>query len=138
MEGEIISVLGPSGCGKSTLLNIIAGILPLDGGEVSIHQSIVSAPGKMVPTEKRNINMVFQDFALWPHMKARDNILYGLKVKKLPKKEMENRLNEVVSLLHLEGLLDQFPSELSGGQQQRVAIARALVTKPSSFFWTSR
>lgn len=130
MEGEIISVLGPSGCGKSTLLNIIAGILPLDGGEVSIHQSIVSAPGKMVPTEKRNINMVFQDFALWPHMKARDNILYGLKVKKLPKKEMENRLNEVVSLLHLEGLLDQFPSELSGGQQQRVAIARALVTKP--------
>lgn len=84
-ENKITAFIGPSGCGKSTLLNIIAGILPLDGGEVSIHQSIVSAPGKMVPTEKRNINMVFQDFALWPHMKARDNILYGLKVKKTTK-----------------------------------------------------
>lgn len=75
--------------------------------------------------------MVFQDFALWPHMKARENILYGLKVKKLGKEEMESRLNEVVSLLHLEGLLEQYPSELSGGQQQRVAIARALASKPA-------
>lgn len=132
-EGEIISVLGPSGCGKSTLLNIIAGILPLDGGTVAIHGQQVSAAGKMVAIQDRSINMVFQDFALWPHMKARENILYGLKVKKLGKEEMESRLNEVVSLLHLEGLLEQYPSELSGGQQQRVAIARALVTHPSLF-----
>jgi len=103
-EGEIISVLGPSGCGKSTLLNIIAGILPLDGGTVAIHGQQVSAAGKMVAIQDRSINMVFQDFALWPHMKARENILYGLKVKKLGKEEMESRLNEVVSLLHLEGL----------------------------------
>lgn len=130
-EGEIISVLGPSGCGKSTLLNIIAGILPLDGGVVCIHGKEVSSVKGMTPTESRNINMVFQDFALWPHMKARDNILYGLKIKKTDKAEMEARLNEVVSLLHLEGLIDQYPSELSGGQQQRVAIARALITKPS-------
>ena len=130
-EGEIISVLGPSGCGKSTLLNIIAGILPLDGGTVAIHGQQVSAAGKMVAIQDRSINMVFQDFALWPHMKARENILYGLKVKKLGKEEMESRLNEVVSLLHLEGLLEQYPSELSGGQQQRVAIARALITKPA-------
>lgn len=130
-EGEIISVLGPSGCGKSTLLNIIAGILPLDGGVVCIHGNEVSSVKGMTPTESRNINMVFQDFALWPHMKARDNILYGLKIKKTDKAEMEKRLNEVVSLLHLEGLIDQYPSELSGGQQQRVAIARALITKPS-------
>lgn len=130
-EGEIISVLGPSGCGKSTLLNIIAGILPLDGGVVCIHGKEVSGVKGMTPTESRNINMVFQDFALWPHMKARDNILYGLKIKKTDKAEMEERLNEVVSLLHLEGLIDQYPSELSGGQQQRVAIARALITKPS-------
>ena len=130
-EGEIISVLGPSGCGKSTLLNIIAGILPLDGGAVWIHGNEVSGEKGMVPTEKRNINMVFQDFALWPHMSARDNILYGLKIKKTNKEEMEERLKEVVSLLHLEGLIDQYPSELSGGQQQRVAIARALITKPA-------
>ena len=130
-EGEIISVLGPSGCGKSTLLNIIAGILPLDGGAVCIRGKEVSGAKGMLPTEKRNINMVFQDFALWPHMSARDNILYGLKIKKTEKKEMEERLNEVVSLLHLEGLIDQYPSELSGGQQQRVAIARALITKPA-------
>ena len=130
-EGEIISVLGPSGCGKSTLLNIIAGILPLDGGVVCIHGKEVSGVKTMTPTESRNINMVFQDFALWPHMTARDNILYGLKIKKTEKDEMELRLNEVVSLLHLEGLIDQYPSELSGGQQQRVAIARALITKPA-------
>ena len=129
-EGEIISVLGPSGCGKSTLLNIIAGILPLDGGTVAIHGQQVSAAGKMVAIQDRSINMVFQDFALWPHMKARENILYGLKVKKLGKEEMESRLNEVVSLLHLEGLLEQYPSELSGGQQQRVAIVRSLCMNP--------
>lgn len=130
-EGEIISVLGPSGCGKSTLLNIIAGILPLDDGQVIIHNEEVSSTKKMVPIEKRNINMVFQDFALWPHMKAKDNILYGLKVKKQDKKIMDERLHEVESLLHLEGLLEQYPSELSGGQQQRVAIARALITNPT-------
>ncbi len=130
-EGQVISVLGPSGCGKSTLLNIIAGILPLDDGSVTIYGKEVSSRGKMVSIEERNINMVFQDFALWPHMKARDNILYGLKVRKVDKDEQEKRLKEVVSLLHLEGLLNQFPAELSGGQQQRVAIARALITKPA-------
>lgn len=130
-EGEIISVLGPSGCGKSTLLNIIAGILPLDEGSVYIGGIEVSGKRTMVPAEKRNINMVFQDFALWPHMKARDNVLYGLKVKKTGDKEMEELFHQVVSLLHLEGLMDQYPSELSGGQQQRVAIARALITKPA-------
>ncbi|MCD7836304.1 MAG: ABC transporter ATP-binding protein [Lachnospiraceae bacterium] len=130
-EGEIISVLGPSGCGKSTLLNIIAGIQNLDDGEVWIYDKEVSSRQKTLRIEERNINMVFQDFALWPHMKARDNILYGLKVKKTGKAQMEERLEEVVSLLHLEGLLEQYPSELSGGQQQRVAIARALITKPA-------
>lgn len=130
-EGEIISVLGPSGCGKSTLLNIIAGIQNLDNGEVWIGGKEVSSRKKTLSIEERSVNMVFQDFALWPHMKARDNILYGLKVKKVDKAEMEKRLTEVVTLLHLEGLLDQYPAELSGGQQQRVAIARALITKPA-------
>ncbi len=130
-EGEIISVLGPSGCGKSTLLRIIAGILPLDEGCVYIRDNIVSSAKVSVATEKRDINMVFQDFALWPHMKVKDNILYGLKIKKLAKEEMENRLEELVALLRLEGLMDRYPAELSGGQQQRVAIARALITKPT-------
>ena len=130
-EGEIISVLGPSGCGKSTLLNIIAGIIGLDDGTVCIRDKVVSAPNQCLPIENRNINMVFQDFALWPHMRAKDNILYGLKVKKAGKQEMQKKLEEVVALLHLEGLLEHYPSELSGGQQQRVAIARALVSKPA-------
>lgn len=130
-EGEIISVLGPSGCGKSTLLNIIAGILPLNAGQVFVRGKEMSSPHKVVPIEQRDMNMVFQDFALWPHMKARDNIIYGLKVRKTDKAQMQEKLHEVETLLHLEGLLDQYPAELSGGQQQRVAIARALITNPS-------
>lgn len=130
-EGEIISVLGPSGCGKSTLLNIIAGILPLNEGQVFVRGKEMSSPHKVVPIEQRDMNMVFQDFALWPHMKARDNIIYGLKVRKTDKAQMQEKLHEVETLLHLEGLLDQYPAELSGGQQQRVAITRALITNPS-------
>lgn len=130
-EGEIISVLGPSGCGKSTLLNIIAGILHLNAGQVFVRGKEMSSPHKVVPIEQRDMNMVFQDFALWPHMKARDNIIYGLKVRKTDKAQMQEKLHEVETLLHLEGLLDQYPAELSGGQQQRVAIARALITNPS-------
>lgn len=130
-EGEIISVLGPSGCGKSTLLRIIAGILPLDEGTVRIRGQEVSGPHHNLPAEKRGINMVFQDFALWPHMKIEDNITYGLKIQKVDKEECRKRLDEIVSLLHLDGLLGRYPAELSGGQQQRVAIARALITKPS-------
>ncbi|HIX24179.1 MAG TPA: ABC transporter ATP-binding protein [Candidatus Lachnoclostridium avicola] len=130
-EGEIISVLGPSGCGKSTLLRIIAGILPLDEGVVRIRGQEVSGAHHSLPPEKRGINMVFQDFALWPHMKVEDNITYGLKIQKIAKEECRRRVDEMVGLLHLDGLLNRYPAELSGGQQQRVAIARALVTKPS-------
>lgn len=130
-KGEIISVLGPSGCGKSTLLNIIAGILDIEEGRVILNGKEISSPRHMVPIAKRDMNMVFQDFALWPHMTARENILYGMKLKKTEPSVMEKKLQETVSLLHLEGLMDQYPSELSGGQQQRVAIARALIMSPS-------
>ena len=130
-EGEIISVLGPSGCGESTRLRIIAGILPLDEGVVRIRGQEVSGAHHSLPPEKRGINMVFQDFALWPHMKVEDNITYGLKIQKIAKEECRRRVDEMVGLLHLDGLLNRYPAELSGGQQQRVAIARALVTKPS-------
>ena len=85
-KGEIISVLGPSGCGKSTLLNIIAGILPINEGHVLLNGVEVTSPGKMTPIEKRDLNMVFQDFALWPHMTARENVLYGLKLRKTCRK----------------------------------------------------
>lgn len=129
-EGEILSVLGPSGCGKSTLLKIIAGILPLDDGCVMIDETIVSSKKNVLPTEKRNINMVFQNFALWPHMTVKQNILFGLKIKKIDAQEMDERMEELIELLHLEGLINRYPAELSGGQQQRVAIARALITKP--------
>ena len=130
-KGEIISVLGPSGCGKSTLLNIIAGILPINEGQVLLNGVEVTSPGKMTPIEKRDLNMVFQDFALWPHMTARENVLYGLKLRKISKQEQEEKLQKMVDLLHLNGLMEQYPAELSGGQQQRVAIARALIMSPS-------
>lgn len=130
-EGEIISVLGPSGCGKSTLLRIISGITGLDNGTVSIKDKVVSSKKVNIPTEKRDINMVFQDFALWPHMDVYHNITFGLKIQKQTEQEIKEALTEVVELLHLEGLIKRYPSELSGGQQQRVAIARALITRPT-------
>ena len=130
-KGEIISVLGPSGCGKSTLLNIIAGMLDINAGKVLLNGVEVTTPKKIVPIEKRDLNMVFQDFALWPHMSAKENVIYGLKLKKTDPKIIEDKLEKMVELLHLQGLMDQYPSELSGGQQQRVAIARALIMSPS-------
>ena len=129
-KNEIISVLGPSGCGKSTLLNIIAGMLSPDGGRVIMNGQVISEAGKVLPPEKRHMNMVFQDFALWPHMTAYDNIAYGLKRSKTGKEEIEERVQELLKLLHLEGLEKRYPAELSGGEQQRVAIARALVNNP--------
>ena len=130
-KGEIISVLGPSGCGKSTMLNIIAGILSINDGRVILNGKEVTTSKYMMPIEKRDLNMVFQDFALWPHMTARQNILYGLKLHKTDQASCNAKLEQMVSLLHLNGLMDQYPAELSGGQQQRVAIARALVMNPA-------
>ncbi len=129
-KNEIISVLGPSGCGKSTLLNIIAGMLMPDGGSVSVRGEKISEKGKALPPEKRRMNMVFQDFALWPHMNAYENIAYGLRRAKEKDGGIRERVDELLALLHLEGLEKLYPAELSGGQQQRVAIARALITKP--------
>ncbi len=129
-KNEIISVLGPSGCGKSTLLNIIAGMLPPDGGSVVLSGQCISDTGRMLAPEKRNMNMVFQDFALWPHMNAFENIAYGLRRRKKSEKEIEEKVQEKLGLLHLRGLEKRYPAELSGGQQQRVAIARALITEP--------
>ncbi|GAA0371447.1 ABC transporter ATP-binding protein [Bacillus horti] len=129
-EGEIICILGPSGCGKSTLLQQIAGIQQPYEGEIYMNQTLVANKKRSLPPEKRQINMVFQDYALWPHMSVYENIVYGLKRQKISAKEREIRVNELVELLNLHGLLQRLPAHLSGGQQQRIGIARALATKP--------
>lgn len=130
-RGERICILGPSGCGKSTLLQMVAGLTQASSGSLFIDGQPVEQGSHYVPPEKRPINMVFQDYALWPHMTVRQNMAYGLKRQKVSKQELDARLERLQKLLRLEGLLDRRPSELSGGQQQRVGIARALATEPS-------
>lgn len=129
-KGEIISVLGPSGCGKSTLLSLVAGLAQPDEGSIHLNGEMIASRNMLLPPEKRGINMVFQDYALWPHMNVADNIGYGLKRMKLDHGESNSRTQELLSLLRLEGLEKRLPPQLSGGQQQRVAIARALATRP--------
>lgn len=128
--GERICILGPSGCGKSTLLQLIAGLSPIDGGTVEMDGITVESGRRAVPPEKRPVNMVFQDYALWPHMTVRQNIAYGMKRRKVAKHELNRRLLRLEQMLKLDGLLDRLPAQLSGGQQQRVGIARALATEP--------
>ncbi len=125
-NGEFVSLLGPSGCGKTTLLRMIAGLETIDGGELYIGGKLYNN----MPSQKRKIAMVFQSYALFPHMSVRKNILFGLKINKVPQAEMSQKLNWVVNLLHLKGLEERFPREISGGQRQRVALARALVLDP--------
>lgn len=127
-EGEIISVLGPSGCGKSTLLQLVAGLIPPDDGEIRLKGETIASSRTMVPPEKRNVNMVFQDYALWPHMNVFDNVAYGL--NRMSREDKSTRVRELLQLLHLDNLEQRLPPQLSGGQQQRVAIARALATRP--------
>ena len=125
-NGEFFSLLGPSGCGKTTIIRMIAGFESPNGGDILIDgKSIVN-----IPIEKREIGVVFQNYALFSNMKVKDNIIYGLKIRKKPKKEIEEILNYYLNLMGLEKLSDRFPHELSGGQQQRVALARALAIKP--------
>jgi putative spermidine/putrescine transport system ATP-binding protein len=126
-RGEFMTLLGPSGCGKTTLLNLAAGFFSPDGGDIRIGGERVND----VPTYKREIGMMFQNYALFPHMSLADNIAYGLKVRHVPKKERDRRVDEVLALVRLTGLEGRKPRQLSGGQQQRVALARALVINPT-------
>lgn len=126
-EGEFVSLLGPSGCGKTTTLRIIAGLLEKSSGEVVINGNNV----ENVPVHKRNNGMVFQNYALFPHMTVAQNVEYGLKQQKVPRAERKKKVKEGLELVHLEWLGDRYPKQLSGGQQQRVALARALVLKPN-------
>ena len=130
-EGEFFVILGPSGCGKSTLLNIVAGLEDPTSGEVWIGGKLVARPGFSLPPKERGVAVVFQSYALYPHMSVRENIAFPLKVAGLEKKEIERRVQEVASMLGIENLLEARPSELSGGEKQRVAIGRAIVKEPS-------
>ena len=128
--GEVLCLLGPSGCGKTTTLRLIAGFLTPDGGEILLDGGRLSAPGAVVPPEKRRMSMLFQSFAVWPHLTVFDNVAYGLRVKRYAKPEIAGKARAALSLVHLHGLEGRYPGELSGGQQQRVALARALVVNP--------
>lgn len=125
-SGSLVSLLGPSGCGKSTTLNLIAGLIKPTEGEIYFNDKNMND----VEPENRNIGMVFQNYALYPHLTVFKNIIFPLKMKKVPKKEAEYKVNEIAKLVKIEELLHRKPKELSGGQQQRVAIARALVKEP--------
>lgn len=127
-EGEILCLLGPSGCGKTTVLRAIAGFEPVRSGEIVLSGRVVSSPSETVPTEHRRVGMVFQEYALFPHLRVADNIAFGL--HHLPRAEQKRRVEEMLCLTGLEGFERRYPHELSGGQQQRVALSRALVQNP--------
>jgi iron(III) transport system ATP-binding protein len=130
-DGEFLAVLGPSGCGKTTLLRLVAGFEKVSGGEIRIGNDLVSNAGGSVPPEKRRVGIVFQNYALWPHMTVAENVGYSLKVAKVDKATAHQRVTEALALVNLEGLGDRRPANLSGGQRQRVALARCLVAAPS-------
>ncbi len=124
--GEFIALLGPSGCGKSTALNCLAGLLPLSSGSIWLDERRIDG----LPPEQRGFGMVFQNYALFPHMTVRDNVAFGLKMRKTPRPELRRRVDEAMALVRLEDQATKLPAQLSGGQQQRVAIARAVVYEP--------
>lgn len=130
-KGELIVLLGPSGCGKTTTLRCIAGLTRPDEGEIILDGKVLSSSTEMIPPHKRDLSMVFQSYALWPHKTVFENIAYGLKLKKLAPNLIKTKVKEVLSLLRIPKLEERYPSELSGGQQQRIAVARALALEPS-------
>lgn len=129
-EGEILSLLGPSGCGKTTILRMLAGLVKPDGGSIQVGSRVFFDERREVAVEDRQIGMVFQDYALWPHMTVAKNIAFGLRLKRVPGEEIRRKVEELLELVNLPGLGQRYPYQLSGGQQQRVAVARALATEP--------
>ena len=125
-EGEFFTLLGPSGCGKTTLLRMVAGFNSIEGGTISFNGKVIND----IAPSKRNIGMVFQNYAVFPHMTVRENVAYGLENRKIPKKEIKERVDEILETVKITQYADRLPERLSGGQQQRVALARAIVIKP--------
>ena len=124
--GEFFTLLGPSGCGKTTLLRMIIGFNSIEGGEIRVDGKVIN----QIPTNRRNMGMVFQNYAVFPHMSVRDNVTYGLKTRHVPKAERYKRADEILKLVKIDDYADRMPTQLSGGQQQRVALARAIVIQP--------
>ena len=124
--GEFFTLLGPSGCGKTTLLRMIIGFNSIEGGTISVDGEVVNK----IPTNLRNMGMVFQNYAVFPHMSVADNVAFGLKTRKIPKEQIAKAVDEILDVVKIKHLRDRMPSELSGGQQQRVALARAIVIHP--------
>ena len=131
LDREFVTLLGPSGCGKTTLLRLIAGFMAPDDGTIRVGTTTLSTPARVVPPEQREMGMVFQSYAVWPHKTVSQNVAFGLEVRKVPRTEIQDRVTAVLDLVNLAGLERRYPNELSGGQQQRVALARSLVVEPS-------
>ena len=131
-HGQLVCLLGPSGCGKTTTLRLIAGFIEPSAGEIMVGGRMLSSPARTVPPEGRNMSMIFQSYALWPHMTVAENVAYGLKIRKLDKTVIEAKLKAILSTTRLDALAGRYPGELSGGQQQRVSLARALVVEPET------
>ena len=131
-DGEFVSFLGPSGCGKTTCLRMISGLEENTSGKLLIGGDVVSCPEENIflSPEKRKVGMVFQSYAVWPHLNVFENIAYPLKIQKISKSEIKDRVDEVMDVVELSGLGERMPNQLSGGQQQRVALARGLVARP--------
>src|SRR5262245_60091254 len=131
-HGTLVCLLGPSGCGKTTTLRLIAGFVEPTAGEIRVGDKVVSSPARTVPPERRNMSMIFQSYALWPHMTVAENVAYGLKLRKMDNATIAQKLGAILETTHLAQLAERYPGELSGGQQQRVALARALVVEPET------
>src|SRR5579859_5087672 len=131
-HGQLICLLGPSGCGKTTTLRLIAGFLEPSDGEIHVGERLVSSAARTLPPESRKMSMIFQSYALWPHMTVAENITYGLRLRKLDRDTIAKKLKAILDTTKLEALAQRYPGELSGGQQQRVALARALVVEPET------
>jgi iron(III) transport system ATP-binding protein len=131
-HGKLVCLLGPSGCGKTTTLRLIAGFLEPSDGEIRVGDRLVSSKARTLPPEIRNMSMIFQSYALWPHMTVADNIIYGLRLRKHDRETIAKKLAAILMMTKLEPLAQRYPGELSGGQQQRVALARALIVEPET------
>ena len=131
-HGQLVCLLGPSGCGKTTTLRLIAGFIEPSTGEIAVGGKVLSSPQRTVQPEGRNMSMIFQSYALWPHMTVAENVAYGLQLRRLDRAAIDNKVRAILRVAKLEALAQRYPGELSGGQQQRVALARALVVEPET------
>jgi iron(III) transport system ATP-binding protein len=131
-HGQLVCLLGPSGCGKTTALRLVAGFIEPTAGEIALGDRVVSSPTRTLPPEQRNVSMVFQSYALWPHLTVAENVAYGLRVRKIDRATIARKVSAILVTTHLAPLAGRYPAELSGGQQQRVSLARALIVEPDT------